>query len=221
MSRRSPAAVVGLLRSRAVVQLGEIREVLGNASRATAFRYLSMVPYRRSYNYNGRYYSLHEPGGYDRHGLRSHGDIHFSRDGSLQATVTRLVQECEAGYTQKELQDLLRVRVQSFLRAAVQREKLARGRVGGLYVYVHTDATVRQAQLECRSGRVAAAREAGAEVSDEVVIHVLLVLIHHPGSQPADVVRRLRGRSPPISMQQVEAVFTRYDLGEKGGLQTS
>jgi hypothetical protein len=36
------------------------------------------------------------------------------------------------------------------------------------------------------------------DVSDAVIIQVLLVLIRHPGSRPADVVRRLRGHDPPI-----------------------
>jgi hypothetical protein len=54
-------------------------------------------------------------------------------------------------------------------------------------------------------------------VPDAVVIEILLTLIRHPGSGPSEVARRLRRRSPPITSQQVYAVFTRYELGEKGG----
>jgi hypothetical protein len=50
-----------------------------------------------------------------------------------------------------------------------------------------------------------------------VVIEVLLVLIRHLGATPSDVLRVLRGRSPPVGIEQVRAVFSRYDLGEKGG----
>ncbi len=32
-----------------------------------------------------------------------------------------------------------------------------------------------------------------------------------------DVARRLRRRSPPISSAEVQAVFSRYRLGQKGG----
>jgi hypothetical protein len=58
------------------------------------------------------------------------------------------------------------------------------------------------------------------ELTDAIVIEVLLVLIRHPGSQLAEVVRRLRGHSPPIRAEHVRVVFDRYDLehlGEKGG----
>jgi len=224
MPRRSSLILLELLQSRPVVVLGDIQAVLEGASRATAFRYLREVPYRRSYNYNGRYYTLHDPARYDRLGLFSHGDIHFSRDGTLGATVRRLVYEAEAGHTQRELQQLLRVRVQATLLDAVRKGEISRERLVEVYVYLHVDAAVRREQVQRRRERIEAASgpdDELLEVSDAVVIEVLLTLIRHPGSRLDDVVRRLRGRSPPISRQQVEAVFTRYDLGEKGGASRS
>lgn len=56
----------------------------------------------RSYNHNGRYYTHRDPVRFDRHGLFSLGEVHFSRDRSLAATVQRLVREAAAGRTQKE-----------------------------------------------------------------------------------------------------------------------
>lgn len=221
MVGRSTDAVVKLLSSQPVSELSDIRRALGGASRATAFRYLKQVPYRSSYNHNGRYYALHDATRYDRFGLWSHGEIRFARDSSLQAAVTRLVQESEAGYTHRELQDLMHVRVQSFVLTGVRRGEIAREQVERLYVYVHAVAHVRHAQLERRRDRVAAAQEAGSELSDEVVIQVLLQLVRHPGSRAVDVARRLRRRSPPIAFVQVEAVFSRYRLGQKGGLHSS
>jgi hypothetical protein len=55
------------------------------------------------------------------------------------------------------------------------------------------------------------------DLSDIVVIRVLLVLIRHPGSSCGDVVKHLRGHTPAISLTEVQAVFTRYQIGEKGG----
>jgi hypothetical protein len=53
-----------------------------------------------------------------------------------------------------------------------------------------------------------------------VIIQVLLALIRHPGSEPAQVVRYLYGHSPPITLAQVVETFTHYGLEEvskKGG----
>jgi hypothetical protein len=211
-----------LFREHEVVEFAAIRAALDDASRATAFRYLARVPYRRSYNHNGRFYIRHDPQQYDRRGLYSVGDIHFSRDGSLKATVLRLVQQAEAGLTQREVQDLVRARVQPFLLAGVRAGEIAREHLARFFLYVHADPAIHDLQMRHRRELIAGREATGVDLdlSDAVIIQVLLVLIRHPGSRPADVVRRLRGHAPPIRLAMVQQVFARYGLdvvGEKGG----
>jgi hypothetical protein len=217
MAHRSAQVLIDLMMTKPVVAFQDILEALDGASSSTAFRYLQQVPYRSSYNHNGRYYTLHDPSRYDSFGLLRHGDIYFSRDGTLKPTVRRLIWESEAGLTQRELQELLRVRVQSFLQALVKAKDVERQRLEGLYHYLHSQREIRTAQLRRRRERIAAAKQREVEIDDTTVIRVLLVLIRYPGSKPADVIRRLRGHTPLIVLPQVEAVFTRYDIGKKGG----
>lgn len=219
MPDRSPHALVSFLKSRTVATFEEVQAALGGASRATAFRYLGQVSYRRSYNHNGRYYTLHDPARYDRLGLWHRGDVLFSVDGSLRATVHRLVNEAEAGATQRELQDRLRVRVRTTLLDLLRKAEIERERLPEVFVYLHVDPAVRQAQMQRREEQITADQIATAdgEVTDAVIIHVLLTLIRHPGAQPANVVRHLHGLDPPVTLSQVQAVFTRFELGEKGG----
>lgn len=222
MAARSCEMIAGVLASTEAVQFKDLQAVLGNASRATTFRYLKQVPYQRSYNHNGRYYTRNDPERYDRFGLFSCGDIHFSRDRTLTETIKRLVEESVAGWTSRELQDLLHVRVQVLLLDAVRSATVVREKLGGFYVYVHAERAVRELQLQRRRTQVLGGQSATLEagVDEEVIIAVLLTLLRHPQSEAAQVVRHLRGRSPPISMQQVAAVFARYDLdhiGKKGG----
>ncbi|NOY94579.1 MAG: hypothetical protein GXP55_25660, partial [Deltaproteobacteria bacterium] len=63
--------LIELLKSKPLVKFSEIQAALAGASRSTTFRYLEQVPYRSSYNHNGRFYMLHDPGRYDRWGLYS------------------------------------------------------------------------------------------------------------------------------------------------------
>jgi len=217
MLRRSAKMLVRLLESKSVAEFEDLRSALGGASDATVFRHLKRIPYRSSYNHNGRHYALHDPAKYDRWGLHSVGDIHFSVDGTLKATAVRLVRESEAGWTQRELQELLRVRVQLFLLAALREGAIEREKIGRPYVYLHVDPEVRAAQVRRRQQRIADAAHEETQVDDEVTIRVLLVLLRHPGSQPGDVACHLKGRSPPVSLAQVNRVFSQYGLGEKGG----
>lgn len=222
MSARSCEAISELLRSTDVVEFKDLQAALGNASRATTFRYLKQVPYQCSYNHNGRYYTRKDGARYGRFGLFSVGDIHFSRHGTVGETIKHLVVESVAGWTSRELQDVLHLRVQVFLLGAVRKALIVREKIGGLYVYVHTDSAVRELQLRQRREQLDAGAGASLEarVDDELIIAVLLTLLKHPEANAAEVVRYLRGRSPPVSMEQVGEVFTRYDLesiGKKGG----
>jgi len=218
MANRSPDMIAHLFQSKDVVTFEEIQNALENASRATTFRHLKQVPYMRSYNYNGRYYSLRDPTLFDRWGLTSHGDIYFSRDGKLGDTVKRLVRESEAGMTQRELQNLLKVRVQVLLLEAVRHDKILREQVQGFYLYLHNNPATRDTQLKNRHDHIVSDRslQDSVKVDDHIIIEVLLVLIRHPGHRPVDVVRALRGHVPPITMEQVKKVFSRYKLEEIG-----
>ena len=221
--QRSVETLRNLFTSESVVDLPRIRSALGDASAMTAYRYLKQLPYKRSYNNNGRYYCLYEPSRHDRFGLWSMGDIHFSMDSSLGYTAQRLVNEAQAGMTHRELQDRLRVRVHNTLLTLLRQEKIQRERLGALYVYLHRDADVRHKQIQRRHALIStqdAMQQGEALLTDTVVIAVLLALLHHPEAKAADVVRYLQGHSPPIPMVQVNAVFARYDLasiGKKGG----
>jgi hypothetical protein len=144
--------LVELFESNPVVVLEKMQEAMGSASRATVFRHLAKVSYRRSYNRNGRYYTKHDPTRYDRHGLFSYKGIHFSLDGNLGATVSRLVCESTAGHVQRELQELLRVRVQTILLAMIRDKQIARSKIAGHFVYLHPDTEIREAQLDGDSG---------------------------------------------------------------------
>ena len=220
--KRSPELLRQLLSSETVVDLAQIESALGGVSTITAFRYLRQVPYRRSYNHNARYYCLHEPSRYDRFGLWSWESIQFSVDGSLGKTLQRLVYEMEAGATHRELQERLRVRVHNTLLTLLRQGEIDRQRIAQVYVYLHSDRVIGGDQIRRRQALIATQETVcdEIEVNDRIIIEVLFVLLRHPGPKAADVVRYLRGHSPPITMSQVRIVFARYELdslGKKGG----
>lgn len=102
----------------------------------------------------------------------------------------------------------------------VHHKQLARCKVAGQFIYLHPDSKILMEQLTKRRELFEQRRFEIKEVTDAVVIQVLLILIRHPGSRTGDVARRLKGHSPPITIQHVRVVFDRYDLdnvGEKGG----
>ena len=223
MANPSPQeSLLQLFATHPVVELPAIRTALGGVSPMTAFRHLKRLDYRCSYNHKGRYYARHELARYDRCGLWSVGDVHFSVDGSLRKTVRRLVEQAHAGATHQELQARLCVRVHNTLLDLCRHGEVERERLQQLYVYFAVDARVRALQCERRHELLRDAQRASLEsqITDQLVIEVLLVLLRHRGAGRGEVTRHLRGHSPPVSIEQVAVVFARYDLdnlGEKGG----
>jgi hypothetical protein len=192
----------------------------------TAFRVLREVAYRRSYNYNGRYYTAYDPARFDRFGLWGFRDILFSAAGSLKATVLRMAAEAPSGLTPRELADRLSVRVHNTLLDLTRAGTLAREDVSGVFLYVASDPIRRTDQLDRRRQELSAVPVPPAPspprvaASDQTVISVLLALLRAPGSSVDQVAQALGGHAPPIPPEQVQAVFARYDLealGEKGG----
>jgi len=224
MAKRTPQTLLKLFETHEVVEFKTLQSALDNASRATTFRYLQQVRYQRSYNHNGRYYTRQDPGRYDRFGLFSLDGIFFSREKTLGETIRCLVWGSGAGWTQRELQDVLRVRVQVVLLNTVRQGKTTREKVNGFYVYLHTDPAVRTAQLARRREKMVrserAKKNSASAIDDEVIIGILLTLLRHPGATEADTLRYLRGHSPPVTMAEVRMIFARYELanlGKKGG----
>ena len=223
MTEKRPLEVlINLFSSKQVIELQDMKTALEGVSAMTVFRYLKQISYRRSYNHNGRYYTLYKPSKFDQCGIWNKGNILFSVDGSLLNTVRRFVHDSDAGATHRELQDILKIRVHNALAELTRKGQVERERLAAVFVYLHYDPTVREKQLRLRKERIASKQAVVLDIeedlsSDAIVIRVLLTLIRHPGSNPGQVVRRLRGHSPPIKLQQITAVFNRYQLGEKGG----
>lgn len=216
MPRRTPALLSEALAGPQPLTFPQLQQALLGASRTTTFRYLRQVGYLRSYNCNGRFYTLLDPQRFDRFGLLSIGTARFSRDRTLTRTVPRLVRESEAGWTDKELRSLLQVPVRPFLLSALRAKHVQRQTLHGVFVYFAADQQVAERQREHRLQR----RPRSVDLESALVIEVLLAVIRHPAASPVQLARHLQGHSPPIGRSDILAVIDRYDLSaavEKGG----
>ena len=93
MSEQARDRLLKLLRRRRVVALRDLFQALGIRSRMTVFRRLREVGYRTSFTHRGQYYTLAELPELDEWGLWFHGDIGFSRSGTLKETTAVQVEQ--------------------------------------------------------------------------------------------------------------------------------
>jgi len=208
--------ISALFRKTPVMQMPDIERGVGPRSRRSLFRDLAALGYLSSYTHTGRYYTLVSVPEFDADGLWRYQGIGFSRDGTLKATVQRLVETADAGRTQHELQLRLGVRVHNPLLDLVEDTKLGRESIERKYVYVAAARARAAVQLERRRALVTAgaARTPPAAIEVEVLIEV----IHGARVPPPDaaaVVARLGARGIRATVSEVVVVLDRHGLGGK------
>ncbi|HMK67099.1 MAG TPA: hypothetical protein VK433_01030 [Stellaceae bacterium] len=207
----SRTALERLFTQRPVVDLAVLGRALGTDSRMSVFRRLSALGYLSSYTHTGRYYTLTSIPRFDADGLWRWEQVGFSRDGTLRATVRRLVETSEAGRTQRELQDRLGTRVHNPLLELVQSNGLRREGIGDQYVYVAANRRRAATQLERRRSTA----RATVPPAPSLEVEVLLEVIHGaklPEADAAKVAAALAARGVRASVAEVAAVLDRHGL---------
>lgn len=214
MSGESAAKLAGLLRQHRVLDMPALRLALPDRSQRSIMRDLAAVGYLASCNLSGRFYTLAELPEFDADGLWRHGQALFSREGTLKATVRRLVEKAQSGRTHPELQERLRLRVHNTLFELVGQGLIARADLDKLYLYVSADLQAREAQIARRREQLGV-QPLPAPLDAEGVIAVLVAVIQRAARRPEDVVVHLRSEGRAVTVEQVAQVFERYGLAKK------
>jgi hypothetical protein len=216
-TRRSASPHADVLRARfqrrSIADLPELRRLL-SASGRTVFRALEGLGYHTSFSHTGRYYTLQGIPLFDALGLWFYEDVGFSAEGTLRATLVRLVENTPAGYTHEELSPVLRLRVHDTLLDLVKAGRIAREPLEGRYVYVSAAKRHARAQLSHRAALLPAVSPP-PPLDAARVIDVLIAVIRAPGAHAEAIARDLRARGLAVPDAQVAEVFARYDLGKK------
>jgi len=207
--------VADLFRKTPVMDMPAIERAVGGRSRRSLFRDLEALDYLSSYTHTGRYYTLASVPAFDPDGLWRYQGIGFSRDGTLKATVRRLVESADAGRTQRELHLRLEVRVHNPLLDLVEHKQLRRESIAAEYVYVAAARSQAAKQIEQRRALVAAGLGAAVPVAPTLEVEVLVEVIHGARLSPPDaatVAARLLARGIRVSEADVNTVLERHGL---------
>lgn len=209
-SKPDAAKLRAYFKKHRVATLPALSQVLRNRSRSSVYRRLKALGYLASYTHAGAYYTLAGIPCFDEAGLWRHQGIGFSQCGNLKTTIATWVAQSVAGYTLKELETQLNVRVQSTPLALVRAGTLTRGDCNGLYVYLSGDPGRAGQQLaarhQFRGGR------ADAALPDALVIDVLATAIRSQQGalDHAAIAQSLHARGRYVTRAQVAQVLAAF-----------
>ena len=204
-----------LFRKTPVMAMSQLEQAVAPRSRRSLFRDLSALGYVSSYSHTGRYYTLSSVADFDADGLWRYQGIGFSRDGTLKATVHRLVEVSDAGRTQRELQVWLGVRVHNPLLELVEHKQLGRQSLDSEYVYVASKRARAAAQIARRRDLVVAQARPAIVAEPSLEVEVLLEVVHGarlPEPNAETLTARLEARGIRASVAEVAAVLERHGL---------
>ena len=208
--------IVAAFHKTPVMQMSEVERAVASRSRRSLFRDLTALSYLSSYTHTGRFYTLASIPTFDDEGLWRYQGVGFSRDGTLKATVRRMVEASEAGRTQHELQLRLGTRVHNPLLDLVEERKLCRESVDDEYVYFAAKRARAKAQFAHRRTLLVAGE--AAKPTPAIELEVLTEVIHGARVPPPDaamLTARLGARGVRASVAEVAAVLERRGLGKK------
>lgn len=172
-------------------------------------RMLAAAGYYSSFTHNGRWYTLDWIPEFDRDGLWFCGDIGFSRQGSLTATLAHLARRSPAGMTADELGMKLHCRCHAILTRLHRLGTLVRRKVGRSYVYLAADAAVRRRQQRALAERTLTAGPLPAEIA----VLILVEFISSPGASAEELARSLaRNRHVSVSPIQIDRLFEQHGV---------
>jgi len=205
------------IKSRRVVEIRDLFEVVQSTSRMTVFRRLSGVEYLCSYTHAGRYYTLFDIACFDSDGIWFYDDIGFSQNGSLKNTVTYLVDHADGGKFHSDLARQLRVRVHNVLLDLVRSKQIKRTKFEGQFLYLSTDKARSTKQIEQRDKLSMPLRRIPVFITAPMVIEILAEVIRQSKRHPhADqVASALAIRGLPIAENEVMTIFDHYDIEKK------
>lgn len=216
----SRTALKNLFRRTPIVQLDALCRALKTRSHMSVFRRMKPLGYLTSYTHRRRFYTLRDIPRFDEFGLWFYGNVGFCQSGTVKSAVKELVDKSEAGRTQQELQNILRVRVQNALLDHARAGRVGRKAIGQRnWLYLSHTASRAAGQWGSRQAQKKRAAVLVGPLTAAMTIEVLVEVLQssHVLVTPEQVVRRLHHQGVSVPLEHVQWVFERYGLGKKGG----
>jgi len=212
-SGRSGTAVDGALKTFRRRKILTLVEVAGLIRRTihTARRCLKTRKVHRSYNKNGRYYTLPDVPSFDANGLWRWRGVLFSRYGNLTQTVIELIRRSEAGLDATEVGERIGLAPRSFLSAFAGHPGLRREKMQGRFIYYAADPSLYSQQRQRRSLMSPTRREP----SELEAVAILVEKIKHPALSVEELCQRLRKRKLLVEPEMIWNLFARHGLSVK------
>ena len=195
-----------------VLTLQDLSEYF-NVSVRTIQRIISPLDTIKSYDHNGRYFSLEKLAHFDSVGIWKHKDIHFSKYGTLKNTLVAIINNSSEGMDASQIKEALDLDTRSFLFQYKDVSGIRREKVGKHYVYFSSDQKRFLQQLSNR--KKAMESSARAPLEGTPAICVLVETIKYPHFSFEQLSQHLSKQGIKIKPEVMRDFFIFYGIEKK------
>jgi predicted transcriptional regulator len=193
-----------------IITINELSSHL-KSSIKTARRRLKLWEAYRSYNQNGRYYTLPNIPEFDENGLWIYRKIGFSKYGNLKQTAINLTKCSQAGLDVAEMNNLLGISVRSFLTALQKNPDIKREKIHGRFIYF---SAVEEDYIRQKDSRASMARVTQLPNDTEIIL-ILVETIKSPHLNIEELSIKLREINCIVTPESIRNLFTYHGLTVK------
>ncbi len=213
MSSSVTAQLTQLFKTHRILTIKQLQDFSGR-SRRTLFRDMSQLTYLSSYTHAGKYYTLQSIAQFNSNGLWFFQGVGFSQYSTLKVTLVQKIHGSQAGYTQKELSRLLRIRVHDPLRTLAQSKKIQRQLLpDSVYLYLSHDEQQAQQQVNQRMSLQKVSLEHLPSTENRIEILAETIRYYLKVEWVAEeLVPGLRHRGVSVTCKDIETVLAFYDI---------
>ena len=184
-----------------------------NVSVRTVQRMIGPLDTIRSYDQNGRYFSLEKLARFNSMGIWEFDNIHFSRFGTLKNTLAAIINNSSQGMDASQIKDALGMDTRSFLFQYKDVSGIKREKVGSHYVYFSSEPGQFSQQLSNRKKGLASLAQAPLEGT--AAISLLVETIKHPDFTFEQLSKHLGKQGIKISELQIRRFFDKHGIEKK------
>jgi len=213
MSSSVTAQLTQLFKTHRILTIKQLQDFSGR-SRRTLFRDMSQLTSLSSYTHAGKYYTLQSIAQFNSNGLWFFQGVGFSQYNTLKVTLVQKIHSSQAGYTQKELNRLLRIRVHDPLRTLVQSKKIQRQLLpDSVYLYLSLDGQQAQQQINQRMLLQKVSLDQLPSIDNRIEILAETLRYYLKVEWVAEkLVPGLRHRGVSVTCKDIETVLAFYDI---------
>jgi hypothetical protein len=190
--------------------------------RESILRDLKKIGYYSSYNARGKFYTLEKTPTFDGNGLWKFQNAYFSIRRTLLETAEYLINVSDAGYTHDELRGILGIEIHNALFQLTESGKLIRCRIGERYVYF-SHKNIGGQEEKRKSMRIDISVKRPIKISKRIIVPEIepmlvieiLVAVLRGNHAINEAYSYLQQAGSPVTAQQVEMVFKKYDISKK------